>query len=113
MLPMQPTWPPGIQVPGTHPSPPTPDSIILPGKKNPKEGARQGKVTRQAVEVPPPPTRREETLAVETHLGSTNGSSGEEDPMVNEAIHPFSIKSWIVVPETGVQGDVEAIIDTG
>lgn len=33
--------------------------------------------------------------------------------MVNEVICPFTIQSKLVVPKTGVQGEVEAIIDRG
>lgn len=33
--------------------------------------------------------------------------------MIRGALHPFALKILLVVPETGVQGDIEAIIDTG
>lgn len=60
-----------------------------------------GRITQEAIEVPSLPAGEEETPTSETPLASASGSTGEEDAMVSEAIGPFSIKSWIVVAETG------------
>lgn len=61
-----------------------------------------------------PPLEVERTPALETLPAAPSDSSGDskDDPMVSEAIWPFTIKSGIVVPRTVAQGDIEAIIDT-
>lgn len=42
-----------------------------------------------------------------------SNDEGEEDLMVSGAVCPFSILLRIVVPKTGDQGDLEALIDSG
>lgn len=63
------------------------------------------------MEVPLLPNEAEGTPAGEAPPAPTGESSDDDDPMVSAPIRPFTIKTKIVVPEMGVQGEVEAIID--
>lgn len=66
----------------------------------------------QAVAVPLPPSGKEETQET-PQLADYDSNDSKDDPIVSEAICPFVIKSRLVVPKTGDQGEMEIIIDTG
>lgn len=89
---------------------PTPAKLRRP----PWKPTEKGKFVCEAIKVSPP-EGEEGTPAPEATLTTACDSDddSETDPMVSKAIHPFVIKLRIVVPRTGTQGDIEAIIDTG
>lgn len=64
---------------------------------------------------PLPLSGEEGPLAQEAQLPMVHDrdDNGKNEPMVSEVILPFAIQSRLVVPKTGVQEEVEAIIDRG
>lgn len=69
----------------------------------------------QAIELPPPTQEGEGALADHLQLPAPYNSddNGEDNSMVSWPIPPFAIAAKLLVPKTGVQTDLNVLIDLG
>lgn len=72
-------------------------------------------LTRQAVEVSPPPNEGEgiPTRDIQQPVPYDSEDEGKDDQMVSEAICLFAIPMKIIVPKYGAQVEVDTLIDSG